>query len=197
MRFHPRRKFITIKIHHQIIVVALVAFIAEMVITTIIARSSRNISSTSIRKLVSHYCPLIVTTRAWMPQRLRNDQYRITGSSKYIPRGGCNADDCSWRYVNRNPTCTASKQWHDSMAISPSARCYSSRTYSSSSMTSVQGEDKKEPGDIVTEATNMAISICGDDLSVKACSSFGGIRYYNTDIDNRFRVLFVLGGPGT
>lgn len=37
---------------------------------------------------------------------------------------------------------------------------------------------------------------CADDLSVRALSSFGGIQYVNTDVDSRFRVLFVLGGPG-
>ncbi len=63
-------------------------------------------------------------------------------------------------------------------------------------MTSIQGEGKKDPEDMATEARNMALSICGDDLSVRACSTFGGLRYFNTDIDNRFRILFVLGGPG-
>jgi hypothetical protein len=39
-------------------------------------------------------------------------------------------------------------------------------------------------------------TLCGDPLSVKALSTFGGLTYYNTAIDQRFRVLFVLGGPG-
>jgi hypothetical protein len=39
-------------------------------------------------------------------------------------------------------------------------------------------------------------TLCGDPLSIKAQSNFGGLVYYNTAIDQRFRVLFVLGGPG-
>lgn len=46
------------------------------------------------------------------------------------------------------------------------------------------------------EAINYSDILCNDDLSVRAMSSFGGIKYINTDVDSRFRVLFVLGGPG-
>jgi hypothetical protein len=46
------------------------------------------------------------------------------------------------------------------------------------------------------ETINYAEALCGDDLSVRAVSSFGGIKYFNTEVDRRFRVLFVLGGPG-
>jgi hypothetical protein len=63
-------------------------------------------------------------------------------------------------------------------------------------MASIKGEEMKDSDDIVVEAKKVAMSICSDDLSIKACSIFGGLKYYNTDIDNRFRVLFVLGGPG-
>lgn len=76
------------------------------------------------------------------------------------------------------------------------SRRYSSSSDSLSSTTSIQGEEMNDSDDIVTETTKMAMSICGDDLTQKAYSTFGGLPYYNTDIDNRFRVLFVLGGPG-
>jgi hypothetical protein len=76
------------------------------------------------------------------------------------------------------------------------SRRYSSSSDSLSSTTSIQGEEMNDSDDIVTETTKMAMSICGDDLTLKAYSTFGGLPYYNTDIDKRFRVLFVLGGPG-
>lgn len=41
-----------------------------------------------------------------------------------------------------------------------------------------------------------AYSLYGDELSSNAASAFGGLKYYNTNMDDRFRVLFVLGGPG-
>lgn len=46
------------------------------------------------------------------------------------------------------------------------------------------------------ETINYAGALCGDDASTRALSTFGGIQYFNTDVDKRFRVLFVLGGPG-
>lgn len=163
-----------------------------MLITTMIAHGNGNVCHLS----KWHYRPLITKTSAWIPShRLRSDYHRIR---RDIPRGG-NEVYCSWRYLSIKPICTTSKHWYSSVAIVPS-RCYSSSSssssYSSSSTTSIQGEERKDSDDIVTEATNMATSICGDDLSVRASSTFGGLKYYNTDIDNRFRVLFVLGGPG-
>jgi hypothetical protein len=47
------------------------------------------------------------------------------------------------------------------------------------------------------EATSYAATLCGDNLTSRSISTFGGIQYFNTDVDSRFRVLFVLGGPGT
>ena len=139
---------------------------------------ARGTSHGSIRKL---YRPLIATVDAWIPQRLGHHDHRRT--RRFIPRV-CDNDGCSWRYQNINPTRATSKHWY-------------SIGSTRSSTTSIQDEEKKEPDDPVTEAMNMALSICGDDISVNACSTFGGLKYYNTHIDNRFRVLFVLGGPGT
>ena len=95
-----------------------------------------------------------------------------------------------------NPTCTTSKHLYGTAMATTISQLYSSSNYIRSSTTSIQVEERKNSDDSVTEATNMAMSICGDELSVRASSIFGGLKYYNTDIDNRFRVLFVLGGPG-
>ena len=196
MRFQPRQQFVTITIQRRLVIVSLVAFIAEMVVMTIIARGNLHTISSrgiGIRMWLSQYRPPITTIGAWIPQRLHSEHRRSCG--RYISRGGSD-HDCGYRYRNSNPTVTPSKQWHDWMATTPSARCYSSRSSSSSPVASIQVEGKKDPEDMATEARNMALSICGDDLSVQSCSTFGGLRYFNTDIDNRFRILFVLGGPG-
>jgi UMP-CMP kinase len=44
------------------------------------------------------------------------------------------------------------------------------------------------------EAEALALDALADRR--EALSNFGGLSYWNTDMDRRFRVLFVLGGPG-
>lgn len=170
-----RRKCTTTEtIQHRNVVASLFVFIAEVLITAMLSRGN---SASNIGKL---YRPLVATTWAWIPQRHHH------GIRRYIPCGGHELDG-GWRHTNIH--------WDGSVVTTPSRR-YSSNTFSKSSTTSIQGEERKDSDDVVIEATNMAMSICGDDLSVRASSTFGGLKYYNTDIDNRFRVLFVLGGPG-
>jgi UMP-CMP kinase len=48
----------------------------------------------------------------------------------------------------------------------------------------------------VARATQAANCLCDSDASRKAMQIFGGLQYYNTNIDKRFRSIFVLGGPG-
>jgi hypothetical protein len=72
-----------------------------------------------------------------------------------------------------------------------STRCAS---YRFGSMRTFRSERTVNSAEV--NAINFADALCGDDLSVRAMSSFGGIQYFNTDVDNRFRILFVLGGPG-
>ena len=190
MIFRPGRKFTaTTSIHHRNFVVSLAVLIAEMIVTTMMSRGGGSSSSSTTCKL--HFCPLIATTWAWIPHRLRNDHHSI---SRYIPRG-CNDLDFDRRSPNVKSIYSASIHGYSSMRSAPSHR-YSSSSNSRSSTTSIQRGERNNPNDIVTEARNMAMSICGDDLSFRACSIFGGLKYFNTVIDNRFRVLFVLGGPG-
>jgi hypothetical protein len=66
---------------------------------------------------------------------------------------------------------------------------FSTSTARPSSVTSAEAEG-------TTGSALYSATLCGDPLSVKAQSNFGGLSYYNTAIDQRFRVLFVLGGPG-
>jgi hypothetical protein len=69
-----------------------------------------------------------------------------------------------------------------------------SQNYGRKALSASVQENTPQPAAV--EAMNYTTYLCGDELSSQACSTFGGIKYYNTDIDERFRVLFVLGGPG-
>jgi hypothetical protein len=188
MIFQPRRKLrATISLRHRnniVTTTSLAVFIAEMLITIMI---TRGYGGNNICRL--HRGSLIATTWAWIPYRLRNDQHHIR---KYIPGGDNKVDG---RRINSNlyPTTHSSG---GCMVVNTPSRHNVSRSDRESSTWSIEVEKRKDSYDIVTETTNMAMSICGDDLSAKACSLFGGLKYYNTDIDNRFRVIFVLGGPG-
>ena len=109
---------------------------------------------------------------AWMPRYPKRPHGR--GALSMLVRGGSD-------YSNYCPI------FH---APSPSRNSHCS-TSSSSATVALHSTTSAE-----AEATEYAASLCGDDLSVKAASNFGGLKYFNTDIDGRFRVLFVLGGPG-
>lgn len=47
-----------------------------------------------------------------------------------------------------------------------------------------------------TTVLEQALSLCDDSHTIQAAANFGGLQYWNTVTDDRFRVVFVLGGPG-
>ena len=185
MIFQPRRKNLTISFHRRAnfsSLVIIIIIIIEMVVTRLGARGTYH---SSIRQL---HRPLIATAAAWIPQqqqqRLGHGDHHYR-TRRLILRGSGGNDGCNFKYQNINPTQRGtSKHW------------FTIGSTRSSTTTSTQDEEKKEPDDAATEAKNMALSICGDEISARAYSTFGGLKYYNTDVDKRFRVLFVLGGPG-
>ena len=69
----------------------------------------------------------------------------------------------------------------------------STATSSSSSLHSTTDNDETTTTSSLQE---QASSLCGDARTRQALRDFGGLRYFNTALDDRFRVLFVLGGPG-
>jgi hypothetical protein len=134
--------------------------------------------TTSCHKKLYH--PLSAAL-AWMPRNL----YRTWSKYYFQPR----ADGES--YIPQ--TFTRAIQRYDTNAKIPS-RFYSSPSSTTTSQNEMEAADEINKA---TVATELAKTLCCDDLSSRASSTFAGIKYYNTDIDGRFRVLFVLGGPGT
>ena len=86
-----------------------------------------------------------------------------------------------WR-GGSSPGYTSSSSIYQQTPMRPSV----SRLYASSS-TTITPE---------AEAQREVATLCNDAVSQQAKRSFGGIDFYDTSIDPRFRVLFVLGGPG-
>ena len=195
MIFHPRQ---TISTRRRTVVTASLfvwIFVEMRIITTMmmVRKTGSSHGRQNIGQLKPR--PMIATTWAWLPLQLRprDDQYRLR---RFISQIGTE-EGCSRRYSYMYPTIITPKHRYGPMTAKPSQRYSSSSSSTGSSSDSTSSTASiQRIDDIVTEATNMANSICGDDLSVKACSNFGRIKYYNTDIDSRFRVLFVLGGPG-
>jgi len=69
------------------------------------------------------------------------------------------------------------------------------RSSSSSSTTVLQSSTSSTLDNAErTEVLQLAKSALGDNT---AAWDFGGLKYYNTAGDNRFRCLFILGGPGS
>lgn len=116
---------------------------------------------------------------AWMPRYSRRRQRNIVS---VLLRGGSDSS-------SKRPSFRASSRVHEQSRISQSLPPPYTRTFSSTPWHATTTNSE-------AESTNYAAALCGDERSSQAASKFGGLKYFNTDIDRRFRVLFVLGGPG-